>query len=180
MNKINVGIIGYGKMGHLRERDILTNQDYNLICKSDTNIKTDYSDYKEMVKNEKLDAIFVCVPHTLLKDINIYCLNKGLHVFSEKPPGITLSDTLEMKAAAIKSGKKLAFGFNHRYHCHVKKAFEEIQKDKYGKIMWMTGIYGKAQLENWRQNKELGGRGILLSQGIHLLDIMRIDRKSVV
>lgn len=172
MNKIKVGIIGYGKMGKLRERDILLNDRYNLICRADTVEKADYTDYKGMIQKEELDAVFVSVPHTLLKDINIYCLNAGLHVFSEKPPGIRLSDTIEMEEAMMKNNKKIVFGFNHRYHQHIQKAIKEISK--YGKIMWMQGIYGKAHLENWRQDKEMAGRGILLSQGIHMLDIMRL------
>jgi len=178
MDKINVAIIGYGKQGKLRERDILLNNRYNLVCRADTVIDVEYKDYKEMIDKEKLDAVFVCVPHTLLRDINIYCLNKGLDVFSEKPPGINLSDTLLMEEAMKRNNKKLVFGFNHRYHHHIQKAIKEVAKETYGKIMWMRGTYGKAQLESWRQNKELAGRGILLSQGIHLLDIMRVILKA--
>ena len=50
-----------------------------------------------------------------------------------------------------------------------------INSDTYGKILWMRGRYGKSVDSNyfntWRAKKELAGGGILLDQGIHMLDL---------
>jgi predicted dehydrogenase len=174
ITQIKVGIIGYGKVGKIRESLIKNNSNYKLIsiCDIISSDKVKYTDYREMIDKEKLDAVFICVPHTLTTNIVIYCLSKNLHVFAEKPPGISLEEILRIKEAFI-GNSKLRFGFNHRYYSHIQKAKEIIDSGELGKILWMRGVYGKSRLENWRQIKELGGRGILLSQGIHMIDLFQ-------
>jgi predicted dehydrogenase len=52
-----------------------------------------------------------------------------------------------------------------------------VEGGRFGKILWMRGVYGKCggiQFENeWRNQSEIAGGGILLDQGIHMLDLCR-------
>ena len=72
--------------------------------------------------------------------------------------------------------QKLKYGFNHRYHDSIIQAKKLIDSKKFGKIINLRGIYGKSTVipftGNWRSNKEEAGGGILLDQGIHLLDMV--------
>jgi len=72
---------------------------------------------------------------------------------------------------------KVKFGFNHRYHAGVIEAKSIVNSGRLGKVMWMRGVYGKAGGEgfdnNWRSNRDLSGGGILIDQGIHMLDLFR-------
>ena len=67
------------------------------------------------------------------------------------------------------------YGFNHRHHESIFKMKEVIDSSKYGKVLWMRGRYGKSVNESffkdWRSDKKLSGGGILLDQGIHMLDL---------
>jgi len=172
--KIKTGIIGYGRQGKIREEEINKNKKYELISTADPNLKANYNDYTEMLTKEELDCVFVCVPHSLTTEIVNICLNHGLHVFAEKPPGTYLADVKSMKTTLIKNNvKKLMFGFNHRHYQHIEKAKSILNSKELGKILWMRGIYNKAGLENWRLDHRLGCRGILLGQGIHMLDLFR-------
>ena len=67
------------------------------------------------------------------------------------------------------------YGFNHRHHDSVKRAKELIDSGVYGRLLWMRGRYGKSVdesfYENWRAKRELAGGGILIDQGIHMLDL---------
>jgi predicted dehydrogenase len=179
MEKIRTGIIGYGNIGKKREIPLKKYKDYDIIARADIKEKVEYQNYTDMISKENLDAVFVCVPHTLTKDAVIYCLESGLNVFSEKPPGISYGEITEIKKIYEKNKDlKLAFGFNHRHFDHIQKAKNIISQNKFGRILWMRGLYGKSQLETWRQEQSLGGRGILLSQGIHMVDLMRFLMKK--
>jgi predicted dehydrogenase len=74
-----------------------------------------------------------------------------------------------------RSGKKLMYGFNHRHHNSIIRMKEIICRQEYGRILWMRGRYGKSvtpdYFNEWRAKKELSGGGILLDQGIHMLDL---------
>jgi predicted dehydrogenase len=78
-----------------------------------------------------------------------------------------------MEAEKRNPGLILKFGFNHRYHNGIMEAKKVVESRRYGKILWMRGIYGKAEgsgnPNDWRLDPSLSGGGILLDQGIHML-----------
>ena len=67
------------------------------------------------------------------------------------------------------------YGFNHRHHGSIQKIKSMIESKDMGKVLWMRGRYGKsvnsAFYDLWRAKKEQVGGGILLDQGIHMLDL---------
>jgi predicted dehydrogenase len=67
------------------------------------------------------------------------------------------------------------YGFNHRHHDSIIRMKEIVNEGQYGKILWMRGRYGKSvtsdYFNDWRANKSLSGGGILIDQGIHMLDL---------
>jgi predicted dehydrogenase len=128
-----------------------------------------------VITDPRVDAIFVCTPNYLNKPLTIAALEAGKHVFCEKPPAFTAGDVEEIRAAEAKSGKCLKYGFNHRHHESIVRAKQVVDSGELGKILWMRGRYGKSVdknfFKNWRSHKELAGGGILLDQGIHMLDL---------
>jgi predicted dehydrogenase len=137
-----------------------------------------YSDYKYLLEDEQVDIIFVCLPNYLSPAVTIAGLKKGCHVFCEKPPGRTVEDIIAVREAEQENPHlKLKYGFNHRYHHSVKRAKEIIDNKDFGEIINFRGVYGKSSVvpvENeWRSLKKYSGGGILLDQGIHMLDLFR-------
>ena len=136
-----------------------------------------YTNWKECIDREKPDIVVVCTVNAVIPDVVCYALEKGCHVFSEKPPGRNLSDALRMKESYMKSSEKvLKFGFNHRYHNSVIEAKSLIESGYLGQVVAARGVYGKAGnlvKDEWRNNIEISGGGILLDQGIHMLDLLR-------
>jgi len=130
----------------------------------------------EVFADKNVDAILISTPNYLLKDLVIRGLSCGKHIFCEKPPGRNSAELKEMMDAEATHKKfKLMFGFNHRHHESMIHAKQLIDSGDYGKILWVRGRYGKSVDEqffnNWRAKKELAGGGILLDQGIHMLDL---------
>lgn len=134
------------------------------------------SSWQELIVDPGVDAVFVCTPNAQNRQLTIAALNAGKHVFCEKPPSFTARELDAVVDAERQSGRKLMYGFNHRHHASITHMKQVIAEGSMGRILWMRGRYGKevtpAYFSGWRADKELSGGGILLDQGIHMLDLM--------
>ena len=125
-----------------------------------------------------MNILFVSLPNKYAADATIKALKKKINVFCEKPPARNIKELKKVLKEFKKKNKiKLKYGFNHRYHDSIVLAKKIIKSKKYGKLINLKGLYGKSKIilfkGQWRSNKSIAGGGILLDQGIHLLDIMR-------
>jgi len=183
---IKTGIIGYGKVGRLRKDLIEKNKYLSLEAVCDPNLSEKemdldcrfFKNYKDILKLD-LDAVFICTPNKYTPDIVVSALKNKKHVFCEKPPGRTVSDVKKIIEAEQKNPElKLKFGFNHRYHDNIIEAKSIIESGRLGNIIWMRGIYGKSGGLNfkdiWRSKRAISGGGILLDQGVHMIDLFRM------
>lgn len=177
---IKIGIIGYGKMGQIRHKTVEESGRGNVIAVSEPALPEEFNDlmnlsHEQIIEHPEIDAVFICTPNYLNKVLTIRALNAGKHVFCEKPPAFTAKDVTEIIEVEKKSDKKLMYGFNHRHHDSIISMKNIIDKGAYGKVLWMRGRYGKSVTENyynqWRAKKVLAGGGILMDQGIHMLDL---------
>ena len=180
--KLNIGIAGMGKMGHVRA-DVIRRHP-NLVLRAVCDVSGEhheyesFQDYHDLLKQD-IDAVFVCTPNQFIPEIAVTALQSGLHVFCEKPPGRNVEDVKMMREAEQSSaGLKLKFGFNHRYHEAVQEAKSIVDSGRMGRIMWIRGVYGKAggsqYDKNWRNKHDISGGGVLIDQGIHMLDLVRM------
>jgi predicted dehydrogenase len=182
--ELKTGIIGMGKMGRIRKQCLDAHPDFRVVALCDNNEGLNegysglavFSDWRELLAQD-LDAVFVCTYNNIIADIVCAALDRGLHVFSEKPPGRSIADVRKMIVAEQRAKDRvLKFGFNHRFHYGVMEAKSIVDSGQYGDVLWARGIYGKAggiTFENsWRSDKDLAGGGILLDQGIHMVDLL--------
>jgi predicted dehydrogenase len=184
---LKVGIAGYGTVGRIRHRFADEHDAFTVVAVCDEAFAGDapqpegvraYSDYVQLLA-EDLDVLFVCLPNYLAPEVTIAGLEKGLHVFCEKPPGRDLADIARVRECEQRHpGQRLMYGFNHRYHETVREALRIIRSGELGDIIDMRGVYGKSAIirfdSAWRTKRELAGGGILLDQGIHMVDMMRL------
>ena len=185
---MRVGIAGYGVVGKTRHISIEKNTPFQIIAVSESNKETQkdipagieiFEHYQDLIADAELDIIFISLPNKFAAGATLLSLQKGLHVFCEKPPAKTLSELINVQNILSKHPSlKLMYGFNHRFHLSVEEAKSIINKNTFGKIINMKGVYGKSQMisfnqTDWRTKREESGGGILLDQGIHMLDLMR-------
>ena len=185
---MRVGIAGYGVVGKTRHLSIESNTSYQITAISESSeearkfipagIKI-YNDYKSLIASADIDVIFISLPNQFASEAACLSLQRGLHVFCEKPPARTHAELLEVEKQSLKFPElKLMYGFNHRFHLSVEEAKLLIDSNSLGRLINMKGVYGKSQMisfnqTDWRTNREASGGGILLDQGIHMLDLMR-------
>ena len=184
---LRVGIAGYGVVGKRRHSFIDQHPALKTVAVCDRRFKTSgqleggtryHPDYKHLLK-EQLDVLFVCLPNDLAPEVTIAGLRHGLHVFCEKPPAKDMAGIhAVMDCEREHPRQKLKYGFNHRYHDSVREALRIIGSDELGAVINMRGVYGKSAIigfdSDWRTQRAIAGGGILLDQGIHMIDMMQL------
>ena len=184
-----VGIAGFGVVGKRRKECIDRHPGLSVVAVCDRNFKAEgtnadglryYQDYQRLLAKEKLDILFVCLTNDIAAEVTIAGLEAGLHVFCEKPPGRNVEEIARVRThEARNAGLKLMYGFNHRYHESVQEALRIMRSGELGKVINIRGVYGKSKLitfnqPDWRTKREIAGGGVLLDQGIHMVDLMRL------
>jgi predicted dehydrogenase len=185
--KLRVGIAGYGIVGKRRRVFIDRHPALRTVAVCDRTFTGPgtapdgvvcHTNYEALLR-EPLDALFVAMPNDMAAEVTLAGLARDLHVFCEKPPARTVAEVhrvIDMERA--KSPVVLKYGFNHRYHDSVRDALRILRSGELGPIVNMRGVYGKSKIipfeGGWRAERRLAGGGILLDQGIHMLDLMRL------
>jgi predicted dehydrogenase len=190
MTRLRVGIAGYGVVGKRRRQFVDRRGDMTVVAVCDRTFEGEgalpdgvrhYTNAARLLEAEALDVLFVCLTNDVAADVTCAGLEKGLHVFCEKPPGRDVAD-IERVIACEKAhpGLVLKYGFNHRYHDSVREALALTASGELGRVLNMRGVYGKSQFisygqhSDWRTQRAVAGGGILLDQGIHMVDLMRL------
>jgi predicted dehydrogenase len=188
MTQLKVGIAGFGVVGKRRRDCVDRHPRLRLAAVCDRTFDGEgrfadgiryYRDYRRLL-TESLDVLIVCLTNDIAAEVTIAGLESGLHVFCEKPPGRSVEDIVRVIAQERRCpALKLMYGFNHRYHESVQDALAILRSGELGHVINMRGMYGKAKLitfnqPDWRTKREIAGGGVLLDQGIHMVDLMRL------
>jgi len=177
---IRVGIVGFGKMGRLRAEAVTASRRGTVVAVFDPTSR-DLSGLPVaqsadgIINDDSIDAVFICTPNASNYPLTMAALKAGKHVFCEKPPALTSGQVRQIMAEELLSRKKLMYGFNHRHHASIKMMKAIVDGGEYGRLLWLRGRYGKSvdhtYFDTWRADKNLAGGGILLDQGIHMIDL---------
>lgn len=172
----NAHLPGYAKMDNVElvaACDII--KDRAEAAAEEYGIPAVYTDYKEVLEIEGLDAVDICTPNYLHSVIACAALEKGINVFCEKPDAVSVEEAEKMKAAAEKSGKLLMVMRNNRYWLTSAFLKKYIEDGKMGDIYaarcgWQRrrGIPGRG---GWFTTQALSGGGPLIDLGVHMIDL---------
>lgn len=188
MTRLRVGIAGFGVVGKRRKDCIDRHPHMDVVAVCDQTFDgegvladgTRYCrDYRRLLA-EKPDVLIVCLTNDIAPEVTIAGLESGMHVFCEKPPGRSVEDIVRVIAHERRHpALKLMYGFNHRYHESVQDSLAILRSGDLGRVINMRGVYGKAKLitfnqPDWRTKRDIAGGGVLLDQGIHMVDLMRL------
>ena len=175
----NAHMAGYNRMGDIVEIvaicDILPEKIASFKKQFGMENIASFTDYKELLDLECLDYVDIATPNYLHSIIAVDALNKGLHVFCEKPDAVSVEEALNMKEAAEKNDKHLMVMRNNRYRHTAQYLKRYIAEGKMGDIYcgrcgWQRrrGIPGKG---GWFTTKGQSGGGPLIDLGVHMIDL---------
>jgi predicted dehydrogenase len=184
---IKIAVVGLGKMGlsHLAIVNAQPELELAAVCdasgyvlgvlKKYTGVAT-YSDYDAMLRELDLDAVLIATPSRTHASMVRAALDRGLHVFCEKPFTLTVEDAAELTALAREKGVVTQVGYHNRF----VGAFAEVKKlldaGAIGKVTHVLGeAYGPVVLKpkggTWRSRKDEGG-GALYDYAAHPLNLL--------
>jgi predicted dehydrogenase len=186
---IRLGIVGCGAVTerhHLpalkRVRDIgviaLADADRSRLDLLSEKGQARYPNWRELIDDRNVDAVAVCLPPQLHAEVALAALEKGKHIFIEKPLALNLADCDRLvEASARDPSRKVMVGFNLRWHRLVRQARDIISRDELGPIKLVRTVFTSEKQSNatnnaWRNSPEAGG-GVIFDLGVHHFDLVR-------
>lgn len=132
-----------------------------------------YDDVAQMLREAKPDIVSVCSPNSLHYEHVMQALEAGCHVLCEKPPAMTVVQADEMRRAAKKANRVLAYNFHHRFALDSALLREQVQAGTLGDVYVTTAkALRRSGVPSWGNfiSKDSQGGGPLIDLGIHMLD----------
>ena len=187
MEKVRIGLVGAGNIAntHLDAYKKLENVEIAAICDINAErmketadifgIEKRYESESEMIKNEQLDAVDVCVWNCNHAKCSIEALNAGLHVLCEKPMAYSAKEAEAMLEASKRNNKLLMIGFVLRFDRESAIVKDFADAGYFGDIYYSKASYLRRHGSpgGWFSNKELSGGGPVIDLGVHVIDLTR-------
>ena len=181
---MRVGLCGLGEIGQhhlaaIRDSDVaelaaVCDLDEGLLRRDGTGVAT-FTDFSRMLAEAGLDAVDVCLPHALHRDVAVAALASGCDVLLEKPLAVDLEscDAIAAAAAAA-SGPSVAVSHNQLFYGPHRRLSALIEAGALGEMrslyarLWIGGRYG-----GWRTDPAVVGGGLLMDAGVHRVYMLR-------
>jgi predicted dehydrogenase len=143
-----------------------------------------YTRVEDLLADPEVDGVDLCVPHRAHAPLALQALATGKHVLVEKPIADTVAGAEQMVAAATRAGLTLCVNENYPFSEPFRRARRLINDGRLGKLCIVrshrVGYLGGVWLrDGWRQRAELAGGGMLLDQGCHYTNILRLLARDV-
>jgi predicted dehydrogenase len=190
MARWRIGIIGCGWAGSQHARAVQALADRAVLAAladSDTdvvqrkakewNVSTWTSDYRQLLTTTKLDAVSICLPHSLHSEVAVVAVEAGLHLLVEKPLAPTLAEADRMIEAAAKQRVCLMVAENTRFDATYRRVAELLEAGLLGEI-FLVRVSREHQMHDYLRARpwflaEPSG-GILMSGGVHDFELVRM------
>jgi predicted dehydrogenase len=187
MNRpVNIAVVGTG-IGRYHARGISEMPELaRLIAICDLNevtartVANEYkaesftTSYEELIRRKDVDAVSLCVPHDMHRDMAVAAARAGKHILVEKPLAITMKEASEIIAAAKENKVKLMTGHNMRYMGQHAKAKELVDQDVIGKpFLMVASVHVFGVISGFRLSLKHQGGGTLIDSGVHRFDLIR-------
>ena len=187
--KVRVGIIGCGTIANSAHiPSYLGNPDTEIVYFCDIikeraeeavkkyGVGKAVTDYKEVLADETIDAVSVCVHNNNHSVISIAALEAGKDVLCEKPAARTLEEAQMMQKAQAETGKILNIGVVNRFNDGVNKIKNLIDSGALGDVYQVYVSFRSHRsipgLGGDFTNSAVAGGGVLIDWGVHFLDIV--------
>jgi len=190
MKPIRFSILGTGMVAHYHKAAIENNSGLGASLRTVIHYNPAQFDsiaaefgvpcvsFEAMLEDEDVDVVCICTPSGQHAEQAIACLNAGKHVLVEKPMALSVSEAKAMIACADKNDVQLAVALQRRADPLFKTVKQAIKNGDLGKLTMASIVmpyYRNQAYYNqaaWRGTWALDGGGVLMNQGIHIIDLL--------
>jgi predicted dehydrogenase len=196
MNKLNIAIIGCGWAGERHVRafqqlpdraniSALVDNDEPFLNQkgSEWDISPLYTDYREVLSRDDVDAVSICLPHNIHAEVAIESARAGKHILCEKPMAVTLEEADAMIEAAEENGVKLMVAESARFQAINRRIKDLLDEGYIGKPILLRQIFMPGSPSKtgyvypgrraWISDKHIAGGGQWMVNGIHRVSVAR-------
>ena len=188
-NELRIGVIGVGGRGRLAAHAHDPADGVRICAGADPDpealqaFQDSYgadtfvcADYRKLLKETDVDAVFVTSPDYLHEEQALAALEADKHVFLEKPMAITIAGCDRILETARRSAGKLYVGHNMRHMGFVNKMKDLVDAGAIGEVTtgWCRHFIaygGDAYFKDWHADRRLS-TGLLLQKGAHDIDVL--------
>ncbi|GAB3411992.1 Gfo/Idh/MocA family oxidoreductase [Schumannella luteola] len=137
------------------------------------------ADWREVIADPEVDAVSICAPNFLHREMAIAAAEAGKPFWIEKPMGISLEESTQIADAAAAAGVVTAVGFSYRHAPIIARARELVRSGRIGRVTnvrvgFVADYSADAEAPlTWRYARARAGSGVLgdlLSHGFHLAE----------
>lgn len=183
---LGIGIIGAGRISsaHAAAAAALQNCSVTAIADPDAARAhslaaayqaTAFTRYQDLIDDDDVDAVVICLPHHLHCPVTIECLGAGKHVLLEKPMALNVGECDEMLAAARAAGARLMVGHSQQFFPVNRAVAAAIRRGDIGDLVLATDTWYKPFFEGVRPDwflSDATGGGMWPMNGSHMIDRM--------
>tara|TARA_B100001057_G_scaffold235240_1_gene235554 strand:+ start:1237 stop:2208 length:972 start_codon:yes stop_codon:yes gene_type:complete len=134
-----------------------------------------FEDYDDLLADDRIDAVYIPLPNTMHVDWTIRAIKSGKHVLCEKPIAMRAPEINELIKLRNDTGLLVAEAYMIVHHPQWQKAKEIVGSGVLGELIQVDAVFSynnKADLDNIRNNSNLGGGG-LPDIGVYTLGSVR-------
>jgi scyllo-inositol 2-dehydrogenase (NAD+) len=186
MARLNVGLIGLGRLGRVYARDLSSRiEATRLTAVADTNgslarevaeqfdVPRAYDAADRLIADPGVDAVVIVSPTHTHRDVVNAALAARKPTFCEKPPAISLADAGEMAAAGERTGTFLQMGFMRRFDPGYAAAKRQIDEGRIGRPVVFKATSRDPFPPSLEYANPKSSGGIFVDMGIHDFDLAR-------
>lgn len=129
---------------------------------------------RDLLDMAEVAAVVICLPNDLHAEVALAAMERGKHVYLEKPLALTLEDARRVVAAREAAGVVGMMGFNQRFNPLYRALREHVGRQPQGKWHGARTVLAAPEtgLPEWKRSRRSGG-GALLDQASHHFDLIR-------
>jgi inositol 2-dehydrogenase len=186
MKRLNVGVIGLGRLGRVYARDLAGRiPETKLVAVADLlgnlakdiaeefDVPKSYTDSQALIDDPNVEAVVIVTPTHVHREQVIAAAKSRKPTFCEKPPALSLAEVAEMKSAIEKSGMFFQMGLMRRFDAGYAAAKKAIDGGRIG----MPLVFKATSRDPFRPSLEYANPassgGMLIDMGIHDFDLAR-------